>query len=536
MPRNFPRLAALAGVLLVGGVRPSIAQVTAGTPVDTTAAVAQVPAPVQLGPAIPLDVPVRRSEYELGPGDVVNLSLFGDLNLTHTLTVTPEGTVVVPTVGVVRVLDQNLDEAQSRVRQAVLRLYRNIDVSLSLAQMRTFKVFVLGAVARPGVRLATPATRVSEVVGAAAATTDQILARNIILRRATGDSVRVDLARFFLAAEVGANPGLRAGDVVVVRAADETIQAFGRVFHPGTYEYRPGETLADFLSLANAGAGFPANAADTVRLTRFVSAEQREFLVLSRAEAVGPRGRGLVLRPGDAVYVPEIANFHRQRVATVTGQVLRPGVYPIRPDTTTVSELVEMAGGFTPQASLVQATLRRPFPAQLAGTAPALETAPAETLSPEEQQIRRIRAQGDETNVVLDFERLFAQGQRAYDQTLRAGDVLNVPERRNEVAVLGAVRSPGLVQYTPGRPASHYVNLAGWYTRRADWRDAVVLRARLGTPVPAADAGELQPGDVVVVPFRERRTAVERLATIQAVAGIASGLIFTIIGVGRILD
>ncbi|MBW3655244.1 MAG: SLBB domain-containing protein, partial [Gemmatimonadetes bacterium] len=516
----------------------SLAQVTAGTSADSATAEAAAPAaaPVQLGPAIPLDVPVRRSEYQLGPGDVVNVSLFGDLNLTHTLTVTPEGTVVVPTVGVVRVLDQNLDEAQSRVRQAVLRLYRNVDVSLSLAQVRTFKVFVLGSVARPGVRLATPATRVSEVVGAAAASTDALLARNIILRRATGDSVRVDLARFFLAAEVGANPRLQAGDVVVVRAADETIQVYGRVFNPGTYEYRPGESLADFLSLANAGAGFPANAADTVRVTRFVSAGEREFLMLSRADAVGARGRGLALRAGDAVFVPEIANFRRQQVATVSGQVLRPGVYPIRPDTTTVRELVEMAGGFTPQASLVSATLRRTPTGQLAATPTSVTDAPAETLSREEQQIRRIRAQGDESNVVIDFQRLFAEGQSAYDQTVRSGDILTIPERRDEVAVLGAVRTPGVVRFTPGMPASHYVNLAGWYTRRADWRDAVVLRARLGTPIPASDVGALEPGDVVVVPFRERRTVVERLATTQAVAGIASGLIFTIIGLGQILD
>jgi len=546
--------AALSGALLLGGVAPVWAQepvrdtLRAGAGTGTgTGAAAQTSGnaanpganPNAMGwfpAAQPLDAPIRRAEYALGPGDIVDVSLFGDVNATHSLVVTPEGTVVIPTIGVVRVLGLNLDQAQTRARAAVGRLYRNVDVSVSLAHVRSFRVYLLGDVPSPGMRLATSVTRVSEVVPAPR--NSRTMPRNILLRRVEGDSVRLDLAPFFLSGDLRANPMVRAGDVLVMPAVDETVEVFGRVFYPGSYQYRRGESLAELLNLVNGGAGFPANTGDTIRVTRFVTPQQREFTLLSREEAMGARGRALILRAADAVYVPEVANFRRQRRATVSGQVRFPGIYPVRPDTTTVRELVAMAGGFTPQASLTAATLRRGGGAEMQALQDVptdLRGAPADSTGRfEDREIRRIRAQGDETNVVIDFQRLFASGQDAFDQTVRGGDLLNVPERRNDVAVLGAVRTPGLVQFTPGQKPEHYVRLAGWYTRRADFRDVVVLRAKLGTPLQAEEVRSLEAGDVIVVPFRQRRTVVERLATVEAFASIVSGLILTIVAVTRI--
>ncbi len=132
--------------------------------------------------------------------------------------------------------------------------------------------------------------------------------------------------------------------------------------------------------------------------------------------------------------------------------------------------------------------------------------------------------------VVLDLERILGPGGEAYDVTLQTGDLLHIPERRNEVAVIGAVARPGLVAYTPGLSVDQYANRAGGYLRRAAWRDASVLRAGSGARLAKREAGRIEPGDRIVVPFRERRTFLERLQTTQAIAGIISGLLFTILG------
>lgn len=491
-----------------------------------------------------LDGPVSRTGYLLGPGDVLDVAVFGDVSFLRTLAVTPEGTLVIPNIGVARVSGVNLNQAQDRVRDLVYRYYRNIEVTLTLSQVRTFKVFVVGDVQAPGVRAASAATRVSEVVPGTGRL--GIVRRNILLRRASGDSLRVDLLRFVQTGDLSANPTLREGDAVVVPMVDQRVEVFGRVGAPNTYEYRRGESLAELLGIVYGAGGFPASAADTVRLTRFVTAEQREYHTFSREEALGERGRAFLLQPFDAVYVAERSNYKEQKTAIIQGQVLRPGVYPIRPDTTTVRELVAMAGGFTPEASLTTATLRRPGQdttrARTAavqagqGREDELEGVPPELLRQEERQIAQIRARGDETNVVVDFVRLFSGGVEAYDQVLRSGDVLTVPRRSNGVIVLGAVAQPGIVGHTPERGVGYYVALAGGYSRRADRGDAVVLKAKLGTRVDADEVSSLEPGDQIIVPFRQRRTFLQTVQTTQGIVASVTGFVLTTIALWELVN
>ncbi len=526
----FLRAAALL-LLLIPGAPHASAQTLPGRTTNTASPAERdtVHSDLRVPPSAALDAPVSRTEYRLGPGDVVSVAVFGETNSMYTLPVTPEGTVVVPGVGVAGVLGLNLDQAQARVRQLVLRFYRNVEVSLTLSQVRTFKVYVIGSVPEPGVRLATAVTRISEVVPPQGR--DGVARRNVLLRRASGDSVRVDLLRFLQTGDLGSNPVLREGDQLLVPAVDRRVEVFGRVVHPGSYEYRAGETLAELLHLANAGGDFPANAADTVRLTRFVTPERRELLAFTRAEAVGPRGQALALRPFDAVYVAEVAHYMEQRTAVAEGEVNRPGTYPVTP-VTTVRDLVEMAGGFTPEASIANATLRRRAPPRARSEA---EAVPPEFQAPSERQIAQIRAQGDETNVVIDFQELVAEGGDAYDQPVLDGDVLTVPRRRDEVAILGAVTQPGVVPFAPGRSVEYFVARAGGYSRLADRRGVVVLKAKLGTRVAARDVLALEAGDQIVVPFRERRSFMETVQTASGIATTLTGVILAAITIYNII-
>lgn len=526
---RFPVLLWLS-LLLATGVREAAAQTRNPVEEDTATAAALPPArtPQRNGGTAPLlDAPVSRTAYRLGPGDVLDVAILGDMNRVYTASVTPEGTVLIPSVGVANVLGLNLDQAERRVSDLVFRYYRNIDVSVSLAQLRTFKVFVVGGVEAPGVQVATSATRVSEVVPAQ--NRDGVVRRNVLLQRTGGDTVLVDLARFRQMGDLSANPTLLEGDALVVPTLDETVQVFGRVAFPGTYEYHGGESLADFLRIVNGGGGFPSDASDTIRLTRFVGAQQREFLAFSRAEALGARGQGFRLQPFDALYVPGIANYKEQQTATILGQVLRPGTYPIRPDTTTIRDLVQLAGGFTQQASLVDATLRRPAARAPQRGVRSLEQMPPELLSPEERQILQITSQSDPRSVVIDFPRLFGTGAEIYDQKLQAGDTLDVPEQRNEVTVLGAVAQPGIVQYVPGNNVAFFVRVAGGFTRRADMQDVMILKKRMGTRLHWREVESVDPGDTIIVPFRERRRWVETLQSTNAVVTTVTGLVLTFV-------
>jgi polysaccharide export outer membrane protein len=493
---------------------------------DTARPETPTPAPVS-GPLV--DAPVSRTAYPLGPGDVLSVAVFGEFSHVYSVPVTPEGTVVIPEMGIARVLGLNLDQAQERVRAVVSRFYRGVDVTVTLSRIRTFKVFVVGDVSSPGVRIASAATRVSEVVPPTAGTTWR---RNLLLRRAGGDSVRVDLARFMLLGDPSANPTLREGDAVVVPPADLRVDTYGGLRFTGAYEYRPGESLADFLYVANAGSGFPSNSADTLRVVRFLGPNDRREYRFSQAEAMGERGRAFLLQPFDGIFTPTISNFKEQTTATVAGEVVHPGVYPIRSDTTTVRELVEMAGGFTPRASLTQARLTRQPGPETRGEA-QLRAIPAEQLTREERQIVQVRAASNANAVVFDFRQLYAQGEDAYRQTVHADDRLDIPEQRSEVVVLGAVRDPGIVPYVSGQLAGAYVARAGGATRRADVGHAVIVRARSGTRERVRDNPRVDEGDTVILPYREERDSLDVIRTSAAVLSSITGLIVSIVFIFR---
>jgi polysaccharide biosynthesis/export protein len=452
--------------------------------------------------------------------------VFGDRSLRFPVAVTPEGTVILPGMGVVNVLGLTIDVAEEAVQALVYRYYRNVAVHLALSQVRSFKVFVLGDVPDPGVKEATATTRVSEVLPAFTGP----VRRSIRLRRATGDTLSVDLLRFLRLGDLSANPTLREGDALIVRHVDETIEVFGRVGFPGAYQHRPGESLAALLELATGGdAGFLADAADTVRVSRSVSAERRETYAFSRADALGTPGRAFVLEPFDAVFVPGIGNFREQQYATAEGQVRRPGNYPIRSGETTLRELVELAGGFTPDASLVHAQLLRTARGDWTRGAALPQALDDQFLSPRDRQIARIHAQSSgDARVVIDFEQLFLADEDAFDQRLMNGDVLRVPRPAAGVQVMGAVPRPGVVEHAPHRSVSDYIDLAGGFTRRAARSDVVVLRAGTGTRLDAREVSTLNAGDVIAVPYLEHRSFMDRMQSAQGVIGTITSLILTV--------
>jgi polysaccharide biosynthesis/export protein len=247
----------------------------------------------------------------------------------------------------------------------------------------------------------------------------------------------------------------------------------------------------------------------------------------SRAEATGDRGREFVFQPFDAVYVANIADFGQRHIAGVEGQVRYPGTYPIEPDVTTVRDLVEMAGGFLEDASLTSASLRRRPQASNEQRLRQLRSVPPELLSSHERRILQAGSRSDDSNVVIDFRRLFIEGADAYDQVLRGGDQLVVPRRQEEVAILGAVLEPGLVQHVPGRGVRHFVELAGGHSRNADRGGTVVIRAGSGNRVDASDVRSIEPGDAIVVPYRERRDYFRALQTTSTVVTTVTGLVLT---------
>lgn len=489
--------------------------------------------PRRIETAFLLDRAVDRSQYILGPDDRLSIAIMGYTDAVYQVAVSAEGLVLVPKVGTVAVSGVTLEEAERRIRSRAQSVYLGADVDIALSAPRIFKVYLTGDVPDPGTKAASPLTRVSELVSNATRVQSTRQIRNILLIRSSGDTLSADLARFRQTGDLRFNPALREGDIVLVPALDETVQVNGRVFFPGIYEFRPQESLAELLSIANGYRGFPSNAHDRVEVSRFVGKSERELFPFTRAEAVGARGEEFILEPFDAIFVSSVSDYKVQKTATIEGEVLYPGMYPIRPDTTTVRDLIRMAGGLTPEASLFSARLVREDFEFEEEALRALERIPPEFLSEDELRVLKIRQSADPTNVVVDFAGLFARGREAEDVVLKQRDHLIIPEERDGVAVLGAVLAPGILSFHPDATIESYVLRAGGYMERADEDDAMVLKARLKTQLERNEVSSIDPGDTILVPFEKDKDWLEILRTTTTIATGVLSIILSYIAATR---
>ncbi len=456
----------------------------------------------------PLEGPVDPARYLLGPGDELELALFGRVTARIPLVVNAEGSIYVPNLGHVRVGGLTLVAARKRLSDEFERRYRGVHADVTLLKPRRILVHVAGEVEKPGlVELQAPA-RVSEAVKGAGGFTDRASRRNLIVERAQVEGVqgtveRADLERYAILGFLAENPFLDNGDVVRVPVSTQTIEIQGEVAHPGIFEFRRGDRLSDVLALAG-GARAGADS-DTVEVWRFSSPTRALPLTLPfRAALETPGGPSdSALEPDDRIYVRNVADWHRRATVQVSGEAVRPGTYAIPPQGQLASELIARFGGFTSHADVASATVFRP------SLLPTRDTAYVSTLR---SGAREVKAEDAEFlklhalargNLSVRFSRLAAEGDLSADFRVLGGDVVIIPTRTGSVAVYGAVRRPGAVPFRQNAKLDDYIHAAGGFGKRADRGHVRVTQASTGQPVRASDVASIGDGDIVWVPERE---------------------------------
>ncbi|MEZ4653875.1 MAG: polysaccharide biosynthesis/export family protein [Candidatus Eisenbacteria bacterium] len=130
-------------------------------------------------PGAALESAINADDYRLGPGDVLTVGIWGPQPITYDLPVTLEGKVLLPSIGILPVDGLPLGEARAKIRERILKDFRNVDVTVTLTRLRKFQVHVLGQVERPGTYLASAVDRVSSAVNWAGGLTDKASQRRI---------------------------------------------------------------------------------------------------------------------------------------------------------------------------------------------------------------------------------------------------------------------------------------------------------------------------------------------------------------------
>lgn len=473
---------------------------------------------------------VEPEEYVVGPGDEIILSLWGEISESYPLEVTPEGKVLIPHVGEILVGQMTLEQAKKKIVEAVGKRYKKVAISVSLSKVRKFRVFVVGAVKVPGTYTATAVDRVSMLIDQAGGLSLGASERNIQVKRRNAAPITVDLLRFTVMGDLADNPYVRDGDVVAVPARVDSVGVFGAVNVEGYYELKEGDRVSDLVELAGGLVrDVYMEKAELVRFREDEETPERIFIHLAKAVMELDPEHNLGLQSGDVLLVRHIPGWHPEHLVEVQGEVYFPGHYSIEKDKTYLSEVIERAGGFKPDASLSEAKLIRTlYEEALDPEFERLKMMQVADMSEQEYEYFKIKSREFLDVVVVDFEKLFLFKDRSQDVLLKHSDIIDIPTIRKTVDVSGQVKDPGAVQYKPGKKLSYYIDQAGGYNWNARKSRIRVIKGSTGQWLKPGKVKRIEPGDTILVPEKPERQYWEVFKDFVAVAANVATVILVI--------
>jgi len=299
------------------------------------------------------------ADYPLKPGDNLELSLWGSVERQLALSVNNQGNVFVEGVGLVNIGNLTLGMAEKLLTKKLQSVYSGIvhgriSVNLRTTQLSPTKVFVMGAVERPGGYDLPGNANVFLALYRAGGPSDIGSVRNIIIRRANGDSAKVDLYDFLLRGQKIGEGLLRDGDLVFLPPSESLVKATGAVGLPAIYELKANETLNDLLYFAG---GLLPTSAHTISLRRINEIGAPEFFSPGVARDFINGTKTFQMQNGDSIFVFE-SSLQNKNAIEVVGSVYYPGFYEWESGMG-IKEAVTLAGGTSPEAFLSRAIVQR---------------------------------------------------------------------------------------------------------------------------------------------------------------------------------
>jgi protein involved in polysaccharide export with SLBB domain len=484
-----------------------------------------------------VEVPVNDTNYVVGPGDKLSVSIFGTQFYTFLVPVSSDGTMVIPGLGTVYVRHSTLFDVREKIRGILSGEVRNSEIIVSLSVARQVKVTVAGAVRSPGIVTLPATARVSEALAAAGGgVKDTTALRNISVRRSDGREVNADLLRYFRIGDLEANPFVSGGDRIYFPPKDRIVGVFGAVGIEGRIDFVSGEKLFDLIEVSQ---GLKAGAfLDSVEIVRFLGDNvQTERFFLDLRNFPADESKNIAVQSGDLILIRSIPRFQQHRLVLVTGEVRYEGSYSIEEGQTRLRDLIGRAGGFTEKASLEEAVvIRKPPETEKDIEFERLQKIPAADMQEDEYEYFKARSREKIGMMVVDFKRLFLQGDAVQDILMRAGDVVEIPKLKNYIRIIGRVDNPGNVIVNPEWDYLQYIQAVGGFGWRADDGAVLVVKARTGEFVDAGNIGdyELEPGDTIWVPEVPKVKFWEIALTSLGVISQLAGIVGIVIAISRL--
>ncbi len=288
--------------------------------------------------------------YRLGPGDVVNVDIWGASQESVSETISPDGTITIEGIGVIQLGGLSVSQAKARLKRELGPRYQGSKIDLTVGQTRTITISVIGEVKVPGTYTMSAFATVYNALYMAGGPNEIGTLRNVKVYRNGKLLSNVDVYDFLLNGKLTGDVRLQDNDVVTVAPYEALVNITGKVKRPMFYEMKKTESAATLLRYAG---GFKGDAyTKAIRINRKAGAGYSVF-------SVGEFDmNSFKLMDEDSVSVDSTI-VRYQNMVEIKGAIFRPGMYHLGGDISTVKGLVEAAAGLTEGAIGQHAVMHR---------------------------------------------------------------------------------------------------------------------------------------------------------------------------------
>ena len=305
-------------------------------------------------PVLNIPTPVN---YRLSAGDEVLIHVWGDSELNLKLTISPDGTIIIPDIGPVALSGLTIEAAEQRIRQELGRIMATIDgrepntfVSVSLGQIRSIKVNIVGEAVVPGTYTLTSLATLFNALYAAGGVNNIGSLRSIKVYRNSKEIANLDVYNYLLHGEYNTNIRLEDNDMIIIGPYEQLVVAKGKIKRNRIFELKKGETLSQLLDMTG---GFTGDA-----YTKDVTVKRKSGTRYQIATVTEEQFPTFTFHDGDSLLVDSVIPFYENRI-TISGAIWRPGEYELSPSVHTVKQLIQQAAGLKGDEFIGRAQITR---------------------------------------------------------------------------------------------------------------------------------------------------------------------------------
>jgi protein involved in polysaccharide export with SLBB domain len=280
-----------------------------------------VQAPSTFSPIDWMQVP---SDYIIGPGDELQIKIWGQVQASLRVVVDRSGQIYIPQVGQVSVAGIHYGDLEPHLKSEISKIFKNFSVTANIGRLRSIQVVVVGNARYPGTYTISSLSTLVNAIFASGGPAPQGSLRHIQVRRDGATITDFDFYDLLIKGDKSKDVRLQPGDVLYIPHVGPLVAISGSVNTPSIYEMKDNSTLNDLIEIA----GDLSTVADTSKITidRFVDHQARKTLEFPYDEP----SRALPLQDGDIVRVFSIVPRFEDTV-TLRGNVANPGRYPWKP-------------------------------------------------------------------------------------------------------------------------------------------------------------------------------------------------------------